>query len=624
MATADPIEERSYDLNRCKAMKKKLSATNECLLTVTDTGGGVKLSFNTGMYELFRFASDDFYSSDTMRPQCKKITVTDKKGNVVETKYKVRVNKGHYTLNLYHTTCSSLVNGKCMMKFVQEDVLEIFSLIENRLSDNNCTIDQFNEHIKSMILNYNQQRSECSEVVHETLEFSNTSTVINYSDTAVYNVETIAAQEIVITEVSDSIQPPLVELPDTSVSSVDTNDTNMIEDVSINEQRNQVSTNYINSETIKQTVTTADLYNLVVNIDSAVKDIRQTVDQHVIETNQQLCQIRDEIVSMKKQCSLQGQSSVKRVEELNIHTDKLHGEVTKLSSTLQKRVQGLYDIMRSMQVTASACNDKKKSCESNSPEPEVHPTSTPERLTNNSRVSNTPRTSPRRSHTQRTKTLIIGDSILKEIDRRGVNPNVEVISLSGATVDRVAQTLSRMDVTQFQHVVLYIGGNNVSSGQHILDVYKELKLLVSTLQKSQCTVYVCTLSPRSDVDVIPWNDAIKQLCEELSTECINCYESFIYGNGDAVRNFYHRDNVHLSRQGTSNLLHTINRYSTIMTRRNGRVTPGHTNESNPRSYTLRQPPRYNTNGRGNRHNTYPQSHRQSYYQYRQFNQIHRQ
>ena len=86
---------------------------------------------------------------------CKKTQVTDKAGYQVETKYKVFSGKsGHYTLNMYHTRSSCLVNGKNAAQFLQKDLPSIFTAIEQNISSENCSIEDFNAKVRDMILTY--------------------------------------------------------------------------------------------------------------------------------------------------------------------------------------------------------------------------------------------------------------------------------------------------------------------------------------------------------------------------------------------------------------------------------------------------------------------------------------
>ena len=111
---ADVLAEgRFYKLNEVNSMKMKLAATEYTNIQLTETGGGIKLTLNAGLYELLRDSADAYLMSREGETTCKKTQVTDKTGHQVETKYKVSSRKsGHYTLNMYHTRSACLINGK--------------------------------------------------------------------------------------------------------------------------------------------------------------------------------------------------------------------------------------------------------------------------------------------------------------------------------------------------------------------------------------------------------------------------------------------------------------------------------------------------------------------------------
>ena len=104
---------KDYTVNRPLALDKKLKATERQNVEVVETGGGLRIVLNTGSYELLKVATDEYFAQLRENRKCKIIKVQDKKGAVVETQYKVTSGKTSiYTLNLYHTTSSCLVNGK--------------------------------------------------------------------------------------------------------------------------------------------------------------------------------------------------------------------------------------------------------------------------------------------------------------------------------------------------------------------------------------------------------------------------------------------------------------------------------------------------------------------------------
>lgn len=105
------------------------------------------------MYELFKEATRGYFQSEIVQNKCMKTVVHDKKQNVTEVRYMVEVgNDTHYTLNLYHTTSSCLGNGKGCNQFVDTDICEILSVIEQKLKREDCTMDEFNQKVRNMVI----------------------------------------------------------------------------------------------------------------------------------------------------------------------------------------------------------------------------------------------------------------------------------------------------------------------------------------------------------------------------------------------------------------------------------------------------------------------------------------
>ena len=116
-------EERCYVLNRPKALSKKLEATERTDVAITETGGRLKIEFSAGMYELFKLSADEFYASVALTSKCQKTPVYDSQGNNTETKYKLTSGRNNiYTLNMYHTKSSCLINGKQSNLFMERDM----------------------------------------------------------------------------------------------------------------------------------------------------------------------------------------------------------------------------------------------------------------------------------------------------------------------------------------------------------------------------------------------------------------------------------------------------------------------------------------------------------------------
>jgi hypothetical protein len=156
------------------------------------------------------------------------------------------------------------------------------------------------------------------------------------------------------------------------------------------------------------------------------------------------------------------------------------------------------------------------------------------------------------------RTLIIGDSILKGIHRRGLSGNIDIKTLRGATAEVVYDQLYNMPLSRYDCVIVYIGGNDIAQGKTPCHFCNDLNRIIELVQKHVRTMYLCTVSPRSDVNVSQVNKVILEKCLEKSVPIIDVHRSFVFGNGNTVVNYYTRDGIHLNKTGTSTLLFTIN------------------------------------------------------------------
>jgi len=92
--------------------------------------------------------------------------VTDNNGHIIETKYKIARGKCHlYTINLYHTKCSSLVNGKYVQQYLRFDLPEILSRMES-WKKRNTTLNDISTCAKYFIMKVNTQATR--KIDHKT------------------------------------------------------------------------------------------------------------------------------------------------------------------------------------------------------------------------------------------------------------------------------------------------------------------------------------------------------------------------------------------------------------------------------------------------------------------------
>lgn len=172
-------------------------------------------------------------------------------------------------------------------------------------------------------------------------------------------------------------------------------------------------------------------------------------------------------------------------------------------------------------------------------------------------------TSKQQNGHEQGRTLIIGDSIVSGINRKGLKNRVECHPVPGATIDAINNKLQIFDISKFDNIVVYVGGNDTSRNTN-LEYFEEKydQLITSVKSKnSSCQLFLCTSCPRGDTEVMDINEVIMRLCETNKLTCIDTNSAF-YDRKDQLRDHFYkpRDNIHLSRSGIKRLLGTIDQH----------------------------------------------------------------
>ena len=165
------------------------------------------------------------------------------------------------------------------------------------------------------------------------------------------------------------------------------------------------------------------------------------------------------------------------------------------------------------------------------------------------------------------KVLMIGDSILHGVNLKGIKNNVHKHSVSGATVNTLIRDIEMYDLTQFDTVIVYIGGNDLSRTRDIElieEKYDQLIALIKT-RNNQCKVILSKIAPREDVDVNLINLIVERLVNHHKIEYVDAYNAFHDRNGKLLLHYLNEtDRIHLSRSGTKRLLATFNTAAQIV------------------------------------------------------------
>lgn len=247
-------------------------------------------------------------------------------------------------------------------------------------------------------------------------------------------------------------------------------------------------------------------------------------------------------------------------------------EMMRSCEIINRRVQSLTDVIKTVQNNMKLLNTKHSADKQdptsavNVPADDFQP---PDALASHD-VSGIPDNTPSQQLPSLTtnsskRTLLIGDSILRDIQSRGLKKTVDIHSISGGRVNHVRDRFFNMDFTDVSDVIMYTGGNDVADGRFIQSIREQLERTVNLVKSktAQCNIYICTVCLRRDVDVSSLNHLLITIATELQCTIID-YKIFTFGNGSTVRYFYNRDGIHLNPKGTSTLLRAIDKTVSVI------------------------------------------------------------
>ena len=581
-------EKRDYCLNLKGAINKKLQATNKEDFVVTQTGGGIKFVLNTGTYEVFKIATEDFYKNESnTKITYKQESVSDIQNMCVETRYKASQGRTHlYTLNMYHTRCSCLVNGKKTSYFMMTDLQDILSIIQNNLSAENTNLTQVNSKIRGWLLDYCQNSDQndqhtstaCATEARSSTTHLNSqqnrklglSALLEESfegnkktenNEVVHNLSfTRQCSPLTVHDSPVNIEDTPVTVPETSVTIDNTPETVHETPVTIDDTPVTVH---------DSTETDSSVTCMMKQLIKEVSGLKTTLEDHIDCTSQQINRIYDEISSVKKVCAVYVQNAERKVDSLTDKTSMVQNELQKIADTSLRRFKSISDQLKTLH-ESSKKQQLKESPMTNEPHHSMNRTNNNKTTTENL-TTNKPQTTQQHGVTskpqpQKNKTLIIGSSILKGVSLKGLDTDISVSTNRGAGIKQIAEKLNSISMKDYKNIVVYIGGNNISDGMPLQELHDEYAELIRFLKAEGCIVHLCSICPRRDTEVIPLNDAIKQLATSYSINYVDCYSSFVYGDGQTVKLNFTKDEIHLSQQGTSALLRAINKRVPILKR----------------------------------------------------------
>ena len=595
--------EMPYSLNKDKALRKKVAGHDAEDFTVIQTGGGVRLKMNTAMYELFKFTAEEYFDSSDLNCTVNKTHVRDARGLLVETRYKVSTNQCNlYTANLYHTTSSCLVNGCNTEVFMDSDLIQIITNVEKKLTNSDISLDSLNAYIKSVLNGQSVNYDDCNDSAGKQSVLA--IELCDNSDLPQSEIFQQSDNEITISHTQDlekEDENPITEInclkenegeqKHESIRAIhaEINDMKHCLQQNLNEYRSQISRLQDEVCSIKKHISLLNDRSLqsITSLDERTKQISVEVSTYSESVCRRLQSIADMIRSKGNYHCRNNTSNNQSSSGVTPSRDGIISTNSGLTPTrcaVTPTIDGVNPTC-GMIIPTHTCREANQSSYDFTPTrggvDQTRVGTTPPRNGGSQTRSGITRTnganatefptlpslSPIRNQagsdhihedTCATKTLLVGSSILKGISKRGLSYYTDVESISGAKIGTIAHKLRIWDLSVYSTIIIYVGGNDISL-KDPQTIYTDLKHIVDYLQDRSITVYLCTLCPRTDVDVVPTNDALKQLSQDRQTELIDIYSSFIYGDGKEAVHFYAHDQIHLNKNGCRALISAINR-----------------------------------------------------------------
>lgn len=189
--------------------------------------------------------------------------------------------------------------------------------------------------------------------------------------------------------------------------------------------------------------------------------------------------------------------------------------------------------------------------------PQRRPRPVPRRRQETSKAPSSPQSIPQNVQKE---ILLIGDSLISSINSKGLVQNVFRNGIPGATIREVLNQIKVFDLKKFSHVVIYIGGNDASSGsdpEFFEEIYDQVIQHIK-LTNRECNIITCNICPRGDTSTADMNEVIKQISEQHSTTFIDLDRAFHDSHGKVIERYFVTDCIHLSSSGIKPLLGAIN------------------------------------------------------------------
>ena len=181
----------------------------------------------------------------------------------------------------------------------------------------------------------------------------------------------------------------------------------------------------------------------------------------------------------------------------------------------------------------------------------------------------------------RQSTLLVGSSLLKGVQVSDLKPNTTVRSFSGARADTIGEKLSKYNIHYYKTIILHVGDNDADNGADLDTFSDNYVSFLSSLSAKNRRIAVSGLLPRESVDLKPYNDTLKTICDENDLEFIDNHDNFLLASGEMPASYFQKDKLHLNTHDTRRLLSNINKVISVTKYTSRSNKPKHFKGSHP-------------------------------------------
>ena len=167
-------------------------------------------------------------------------------------------------------------------------------------------------------------------------------------------------------------------------------------------------------------------------------------------------------------------------------------------------------------------------------------------------------------------TLIIGDSIIKDINERGLR-DTEVTCIRGAKIEDIAQHLADKEQSNFKTIIIHGGTNNCTNDNDLDNAPQVYESMIKNIKDRApgAEIVVSTIIPRTDSEknqerVDKLNTKLKAIGHKHGAKVINNDVNFKLSNQQPDEGSLNGSKVHLNNHGTRKLLNNFDKTRPII------------------------------------------------------------